>query len=102
MANFPMALDEQRHRLFVVCRRPAQLLVLNTDTGAVAAQLPAVSDCGDVFYDSASKRLYASGGGGSVSVSSSKALISIGISARSQLEKVRGQACFHPNLTLLE
>ena len=68
LANFPMALDEQRHRLFVVCRKPAVLLVLSTDTGAVIAKLPTVSDCDDVFYDAASKRLYASGGEGNVSV----------------------------------
>ena len=68
LANFPMALDEQGHRLFIVCRQPATLLVLNTDTGAVIAKLPTVGDCDDVFYDRASKRVYASGGGGSVSV----------------------------------
>jgi DNA-binding beta-propeller fold protein YncE len=68
LANFPMALDEQEHRLFVVCRKPAELLVLSTDTGAVIAELTAVGDCDDVFYDAASKRLYASGGEGNVSV----------------------------------
>jgi DNA-binding beta-propeller fold protein YncE len=68
LANFPMALDEQEHRLFVVCRKPAELLVLSTDTGAVIAELPAVGDCDDVFYDTASKRLYTSGGEGNVSV----------------------------------
>lgn len=68
LANFPMALDEQNHRLFIVCRKPAELLVFNSDTGAVIAKLPAVADCDDVFYDPAAKRLYASGGEGSVSV----------------------------------
>jgi YVTN family beta-propeller protein len=29
-SNFPMALDEAEHRLFIVCRLPAKLLVLNT------------------------------------------------------------------------
>ncbi len=68
LANFPMALDEQDHRLFVVCRQPAVLLVFDTDTGAVIAKLPAVGDCDDVFYDSGSKRIYASGGEGAVSI----------------------------------
>src|SRR6266576_1974774 len=31
--NFPMALDEARHRLFVGCRMPARLAVFDTDTG---------------------------------------------------------------------
>src|SRR6266498_3855856 len=29
-ANFPMALDEANHRLFVACRQPARLVVFNT------------------------------------------------------------------------
>jgi YVTN family beta-propeller protein len=68
LANFPMALDEQDHRLFIVCRKPAQLLVLNTDNGEVVATISTVGDCDDVFYDRTAKRLYASGGAGNVSV----------------------------------
>ncbi len=30
-ANFPMALDEDNHRLFVGCRNPAEVLVYDTD-----------------------------------------------------------------------
>jgi DNA-binding beta-propeller fold protein YncE len=51
LANFPMALDEANHRLFTVCRRPAVLVVLNTDSGAVIAKIPTVGDSDDVFYD---------------------------------------------------
>lgn len=68
LANFPMALDEPDHRLFVVCRRPAQLVVLDTESGKVVGKWPAVGDCDDVFYDPARKRIYASGGEGAVSV----------------------------------
>src|SRR5262249_22766497 len=32
-ANYPMALDEAHHRLFVGCRNPARLLVYDTDSG---------------------------------------------------------------------
>ena len=32
-ANFPMALDEATHRLFIGCRKPAKVLVYNVDTG---------------------------------------------------------------------
>ncbi len=67
-ANFPMALDEADHRLFIVCRFPARLVVLDTDTGKVVGKWPVVGDCDDVFYDSARKRIYASGGEGKVSV----------------------------------
>jgi DNA-binding beta-propeller fold protein YncE len=68
LANFPMALDEANHRLFAVCRRPAVLVVLNTDSGAVVAKVPTVGDSDDVFYDQTRKRIYASGGEGTIAV----------------------------------
>lgn len=67
-ANYPMALDEANHRLFVVTRSPAQLMVFDTNTGKITQSLPAVGDCDDVFYDAARKRIYASGGEGTISV----------------------------------
>src|SRR5207302_7327176 len=36
-ANYPMALDEADRRLFVVTRKPAQLVVLDSDSGATVA-----------------------------------------------------------------
>ena len=63
-----MALDEADHRLFVVTRFPARLVVFNTETGKVIQSLSAVGDCDDVFYDQARKRIYASGGEGAISV----------------------------------
>ena len=67
-ANYPMALDEADHRLFVVTRRPAQLVVLDTETGAMIASAPCVHDSDDVYYDTGRKRIYAPGGEGFVSV----------------------------------
>ena len=66
--NYPMALDESEHRLFVVTRTPARLLVFDTNTGKIVDKLPAVGDCDDVFYDKTRKRIYASGGEGAISV----------------------------------
>src|SRR5947207_12123785 len=37
--NFPMALDERNHRLFVGCRIPSKLVVLNTDSGTVVTKI---------------------------------------------------------------
>jgi YVTN family beta-propeller protein len=68
LANYPMALDEADHRLFVVTRYPARLLVFDSDTGRVIQSLSAAGDCDDVFYDPARKRIYASGGEGAISV----------------------------------
>ena len=66
--NYPMALDEQDHRLFVVTRLPARLLVIDTSSGKIVQTLSAVGDCDDVFYDQSRKRIYASGGEGAISV----------------------------------
>lgn len=66
--NYPMALDEQNHRLFVVTRLPARLLVIDTSNGKIVQTLSAVGDCDDVFYDQSRKRIYASGGEGAFSV----------------------------------
>lgn len=67
-ANYPMALDAQHGRLFVGCRRPSRLLVLDVATGKQVAALDVCGDADDVFYDPADKRIYASGGAGCVSV----------------------------------
>ena len=67
-ANYPMALDEADHRLFVVTRKPAQLVVLDTDSGATIASVPCVADSDDVYYDAARKRIYAPGGEGFLSI----------------------------------
>ena len=66
--NYPMALDEQNHRLFVVTRLPARLLVVDTGSGKIVQTLSAVGDCDDVFYDQSRRRIYASGGEGAISV----------------------------------
>jgi len=67
-ANFPMALDEADHRLFIGCRRPAKLLVLDTETGKTIATLDITGDADDLFYDADNKRIYVSGGEGRVTV----------------------------------
>jgi DNA-binding beta-propeller fold protein YncE len=63
-SNFPMALDEANHRLFIGCRRPAKLLVFDTATGKEIASLDIVGDTDDLFYDAVQKRIYVSGGEG--------------------------------------
>jgi len=67
-ANFPMALDEANHRLFIGCRRPAKALVFDTGTGKEIAAFDIVGDTDDLFYDAQRKRLYVSGGDGFIDV----------------------------------
>jgi DNA-binding beta-propeller fold protein YncE len=56
--NTPIALDEPNHRLFVVGRKPAKLLVLDSDSGKVVTSLPSAPLADDMVFDSASKRIY--------------------------------------------
>jgi DNA-binding beta-propeller fold protein YncE len=66
--NFPMALDEANHRLFVGCRLPSKLVVLNTDSGDIVAKANISGDPDDVFYDGKRRRIYAICGAGKIDV----------------------------------
>ncbi len=68
LSNYSMALDERDHRLFVVTRLPARLIVLDTQDGKHIATLPTIGDCDDVFYDEPRRRIYAIGGEGRIAV----------------------------------
>jgi DNA-binding beta-propeller fold protein YncE len=67
-ANFPMALDEANHRIFIGCRRPAKVLVFDTGTGQQSGSADIVGDTDDLFYDATRQRLYVSGGDGFLDV----------------------------------
>ncbi len=66
--NFPMALDETNHRLFVGCRKPARLVVFDTATARLVTDVAISGDTDDLFYDAARKRLYLSCGEGFLDV----------------------------------
>ena len=68
VANFPMALDEANHRLFIGCRVPSKLVVLNTESGEVVASLGISGDPDEIFYDGKRHRLYAICGAGYVEI----------------------------------
>jgi len=68
LANFPMALDEANHRLFVGCRLPSRLVVLNTDSGDVVAKIDISGDTDDIFYDNKRHRIYAICGSGKIDI----------------------------------
>lgn len=67
-SNYPMALDEAGHRLFVGCRRPARVLVYDTTSGRQIGAFDTVGDTDDLFYDAPRKRLYVTGGEGFIDV----------------------------------
>jgi hypothetical protein len=67
-ANFPMALDEKNRRLFVGCRNPARLVVLDAATGKKVADIAISGDIDDLFFDAVKSRLYAACGEGFVDI----------------------------------
>ncbi len=56
--NFPMALDEAHHRLFVACRNPFLLLVFDAETGKQVASSEIAGASDDLFYDAQRSRVY--------------------------------------------
>jgi hypothetical protein len=67
-ANFPMALDEAGHCLFVGCRQPPRLLVFDSESGQPRSDLAISGDADDLFFDSQRKRIYVSCGEGFINV----------------------------------
>lgn len=66
--NLPMALDENNHRLFIGCRMPSKLVVLDTESGDVVTSVGISGDSDDVFYDSKRHRVYAICGAGKIDI----------------------------------
>lgn len=66
--NFPMALNEEHHRLFIGCREPACLLVIDAGSGKEIARTKIDEDTDDVFYGAKRNRIYISCGAGLLDV----------------------------------
>jgi hypothetical protein len=67
-SNFPMAIDHEAHRLLVVFRSPARLIVMSAADGTVAGSLDTCGDADDVFVDAKRHRVYATCGAGTIDV----------------------------------
>jgi DNA-binding beta-propeller fold protein YncE len=67
-SNFPMALDPAIGVLAAVFRSPARLVLLDTKTGTVVANLATCGDADDVFFDAKRERIYVSCGAGEIAV----------------------------------
>jgi DNA-binding beta-propeller fold protein YncE len=63
VANRPTAIafDEGSHRLFVGTRDPAELVVLDANSGKVVSNSPAAAMVDDMAYDGQRKRIYYAG-----------------------------------------
>ena len=67
-SNFPMALDERNNRLFIGCRSPATLRMINTQTGKDIHSINCSGDADDVFYNEADSLVFVSAGKGFIDV----------------------------------
>ena len=67
-SNFPMAVDADEHRLLVVFRSPARLMVYATRTGKLEGSFDTCRDADDVFVDPQRRRVYVSCGEGVIDV----------------------------------
>jgi DNA-binding beta-propeller fold protein YncE len=70
--NFPMAVDEKEHRLFIACRHPAKIIVMDDQTGNVLSAVGCSSDADDLFYDAGTKQILVSCGEGFIDVFNDK------------------------------
>lgn len=62
--NAMVAIDPQQHRLYVVCRSPGKVVVLNTDNGHLIDTQLAPLRADQVQYDESAHLLYVPGGEG--------------------------------------
>jgi len=67
-ANYPMAIQGADRRLFVACRKPPQLLVIDPVKGRTFEALALSGDPDDVFLDEASSRVFVACGAGTIDV----------------------------------
>ena len=80
--NVPLAYDEEHQVLFVACRTPARLLVLDANSGKELADLPSDAGADDLFYDPELHRIYLIAGSGAIDVyqvDSAKTVRAIGV-----------------------
>jgi len=66
--NYPMALNEPEHRLYIATRTPPRLVVYDTNVAKAVATVPCVADVDDLYYDASYKRVYIPGGQGFIDV----------------------------------
>ncbi len=67
-SNFPMALNADNNCLFIGCRNPATLKMINAETGKDMASVKCSGDADDVFYNAADSLVFISAGKGFIDV----------------------------------
>ena len=66
--NAGLALDAKNHVLFVACRDPQTMVMLNADTGKYLADLPIGRGCDGAGFNTATSECFSSAGDGTLTV----------------------------------
>lgn len=66
--NVALDLDEANHRLFLGVRTPPSVVVLDSDSGRVVANVPTAATLDGLSFDPATRRIYTTGGEGFLDV----------------------------------
>jgi YVTN family beta-propeller protein len=66
--NAPIAFDEANHRLFIVCRKPGMLVIVDSTNGKTIASFPTGARADEVVFDASHHRIYVASGEGSLYV----------------------------------
>jgi DNA-binding beta-propeller fold protein YncE len=64
--NAPVAFDEPHQRLFIVCRKPGKLVVVDSQNGHSVASFPTGDHADEVIFDKAHHRIYVASGDGKI------------------------------------
>jgi DNA-binding beta-propeller fold protein YncE len=64
--NAPIAFDEARQRLFVVCRNPGMLVILDSKSGRSLASFPTGARADEIIFDQTHHRVYVAAGEGKI------------------------------------
>jgi len=67
-ANFPLAIDTINHVIFIGYRHPSKIVAMDENSGSVLTAENLVGDVDDIFFDETEKKIYASGGGGYITI----------------------------------
>jgi len=67
-SNFPMAIDEKDHILFIGYRRPGKLVAINEMDGKTISVIGLINDVDDLYFDTRTSKVYGTGGGGAINV----------------------------------
>lgn len=99
--NFPMAFDEEHHRLFIGCRKPPMLIVFDSESGKEVASVAIDDDPDDAFYDAKRGRIYISCGAGFLDVLDQNAPLPYNVAERIPTASGARTSLFVPELNRL-